>query len=481
MQAPVPLLNTITLPPGATNTQARLVLDGVRGAIFLYQNGGPVGALILSIARSAGTDPYGNTYPAGISTSVGSISGATIIGSTIESSSLAPGVKIDSSGDIIVYNSHGAIVYYLSPSHDGFFVYADTGSATQGALIGSWAGKSGTDPVNATSYPQGIYITQGEITGTDYIINSSGAFFYNGTPTTGNLAISITTSIGTDGFSNAYDAGVTVYPANALGAGYGVNYAGEYSAGGMNGGGASGTVQVQSGATTASDSPSSIILQSKSASGGSTPAIVVDGVVQLLPQTSTPSAPPLGGGFYSNVNSTPAAITPAGEPGTLPLVQTDTSTNTNANLSGSHALSVAENIEANDAQVGTIYEIEMPIQIIFETQSLELGISVNGSATYEAAFTIPAGGFAAGDNITGILKATIQVLTTGASGTANFFMNGILYDHTGAAPAVVSGQNLANAFNTTVTNNVRFGSIWGAAAAGQTVSGYGCRFTRYGP
>lgn len=71
MQGTSAVLNVMTLPPGATQTQARLVLDGVRGAIFLYQNGGPSGALIGSWARAAGTDPYGNAYPQGLKISVG--------------------------------------------------------------------------------------------------------------------------------------------------------------------------------------------------------------------------------------------------------------------------------------------------------------------------------------------------------------------------------------------------------------------------
>jgi hypothetical protein len=72
MQGQSAVLNIMTLPPGATQTQARLVLDGIRGAIFEYQTGGPVGALVSSWARTAGTDPYGNAYPAGFNAGSGS-------------------------------------------------------------------------------------------------------------------------------------------------------------------------------------------------------------------------------------------------------------------------------------------------------------------------------------------------------------------------------------------------------------------------
>lgn len=66
MQGPNALLNVITIPPGATYTQPRIVIDGTRGAIFEYTSGGPAGALIGSWSDLPGTDPFGNSYPAGM-------------------------------------------------------------------------------------------------------------------------------------------------------------------------------------------------------------------------------------------------------------------------------------------------------------------------------------------------------------------------------------------------------------------------------
>lgn len=153
MEGPNAVLNTITLPPGATDTQPRLVLDGVRGAIFLYQSGGPTGALIGSWAISAGTDPYSNAYPQGLDIKVGQIVGTSFIAE----------------------NAFGATIIYLDPAKDALFIYADTGSATQGALLFSIAGEVGTDPLNGTPYKIGgsAYIT---ISGTTYAVdlNTSG-------------------------------------------------------------------------------------------------------------------------------------------------------------------------------------------------------------------------------------------------------------------------------------------------------------------
>lgn len=52
---------------------------------------------------------------------------------------------------------------------------------------------------------------RGQFIGTRYVINSSGAFFYNGTPAAGNLIASIAAQGGTDAFGNGYLAGITGY------------------------------------------------------------------------------------------------------------------------------------------------------------------------------------------------------------------------------------------------------------------------------
>lgn len=51
---------------------------------------------------------------------------------------------------------------------------------------------------------------RGEFEGTDFVINSSGIFFYSGTPAAGNLLISIASAAGTDAFTNAYPEGMSI-------------------------------------------------------------------------------------------------------------------------------------------------------------------------------------------------------------------------------------------------------------------------------
>lgn len=118
----------------------------------------------------------------------------------------------------------------------GIFGYSPSPGA--GNLIFSLAAAAGTDPYG-NAYPQGLNSTLGSIsgttfTGTDYIINSSGEFFYSGTPAAGNLVTSVTNSAGTDAFGNNYLAGSASYAstfATALSAGEVVFYSGSLSGG----------------------------------------------------------------------------------------------------------------------------------------------------------------------------------------------------------------------------------------------------------
>lgn len=54
-------------------------------------------------------------------------------------------------------------------------------------------------------------VTAGTFEGTNFVINSSGAFFYSGTPALGNLICSISNAAGTDAEGNGYVSGVGTY------------------------------------------------------------------------------------------------------------------------------------------------------------------------------------------------------------------------------------------------------------------------------
>lgn len=70
------LTTSITLPTGALPPTPRIVEDGTSDTILMYGVGG---ALIASIAATAGVDGLGNAYPAGISATGGVTSQSTIL------------------------------------------------------------------------------------------------------------------------------------------------------------------------------------------------------------------------------------------------------------------------------------------------------------------------------------------------------------------------------------------------------------------
>jgi hypothetical protein len=75
---------------------------------------------------------------------------------------------------------------------------------------------------------------RGVFKGTDFEINSSGEFFYSGTPATGNLVASNTTAAGTDPYGNIYLANISSYGAgfaSSLGGGFSTLYTGSLSVG----------------------------------------------------------------------------------------------------------------------------------------------------------------------------------------------------------------------------------------------------------
>jgi hypothetical protein len=115
--------------------------------MFFYSGTPTLGNLIESVGVAvAGTDPFGNAYQAGdtvydnVFGGVGQLSGGqlTLFSGATKEVSLSP-------AGMSVFNSHGALIYNIDVSRDATFLYADTGTAAQGALIASQANAAGTD------------------------------------------------------------------------------------------------------------------------------------------------------------------------------------------------------------------------------------------------------------------------------------------------------------------------------------------------
>lgn len=128
-----------------TITGASVIVDGTNGGVFIYSGTPAHGNLIVSITGAAGTDAYGNTYPAGLDVSVGTISGSSITGGTISGSAISGGTV--TGAKIIATGASGEILGY-------------TGTPAAGNLIFAVSPVAGNDGLG-NSYDQGITITNG--------------------------------------------------------------------------------------------------------------------------------------------------------------------------------------------------------------------------------------------------------------------------------------------------------------------------------
>ena len=125
------------------------------GSELFYTSAGiGAGNLAASIAPVAGTDTAGNNYNAGIS-SYGGLNTAILNASALTMFAGITKRATFSTSHITVFNSSGATIYDIDLSRAAQFLYADTGSAVQGALVASESQNSGTDQFG-NAYKAGI-------------------------------------------------------------------------------------------------------------------------------------------------------------------------------------------------------------------------------------------------------------------------------------------------------------------------------------
>lgn len=318
-----------------------------------------------------------------------------------------------------------------------------------------------------------------------------GIFIYSGRPALGNLIGSDTAASGTDQYGNAYLAGrvgysvagsirtaiqigaqpstqgaITFYTATSP--------AGPWTFQGLIGCGINGNLTLEPGSVSGS-----VII-------GST---IGTSQTLLFPPISTPPTGTLGTLIYNDGAGSGAIsyLTNAGMGGRLDSSKTDINTIANANLSGPIRITAIWPIPANDMQVGTVYEIEMPWSCTMESQTLELGLNIDGVAAFAASDTIGGAIVAAGTGLNGTIKVSMKILTTGVTGTYNAWVSGVIRQNGVTNALFTNSATLAGspalgaAIDTTIVHNLRINSMWGAGAAGQTISGFGSTFTRKGP
>jgi hypothetical protein len=173
------------------------------------------------------------------------------------------------------------------------------------------------------------------------------------------------------------------------------------------------------------------------------------------------------------------------------ITQADNTVDNNANLTGYNPMTRQWSIPANDAQVGTIYEIETPFSFTTWTTVETYGYkpSLNGTAvSTSGGDIIGATAMAPSTTYTGEIRLRMVVISTGTSGVVNIFIKGgvaFTGNLQGGASTdawFLSSQATNVAFNTTVSNTIALDSSWGGNPSGttQTASNYGSVFTRKG-
>jgi hypothetical protein len=332
----------------------------------------------------------------------------------------------------------------------------------------------------------------------------SNAFFYQGTPGPGNPPIGWVADVGNDPYGNT----IPVTPIGTQGPGGGWS---GLQVGTLLFGGGSITTPAQIGAgltnrvlqlsaplLSNTDLGSTVQIVAAPAAGDpyvqffseilGSAGIRADTTLNCLSQGASPGIPGNGLFLYADVNGNPVIATQSGLTAYPPLTQADTGTNTLGNSTSPVALTRTWNIPAGDAVASgtlcTIYEIETTLNGTVEAASrLNLGVIIDGTFTLLAPI-VP--GYAAGDNFTGTVRLKLEVTATGGitMGTWNEIMDGSIQDGTAtrtpATSMAANGIRIGIAVDTTVTHNIAIGASWNAAIAGQTVTGYGSKYTRYG-
>lgn len=163
------LTTSLTLPTGAVDPDQRIVLDGVSDTILVYN---AVGALIASVAATAGTDGLGNSYPAGISATGGIVSQSVILlyNGTPTAGNLVVSLANASGSDTFGNNYAAGFNFYNGSAT----TYAQTlaGAVTIGPIAGS-----------------NIKITPSSSTGTFQVFDSSGNLAFNVNTAAGTLTV----------------------------------------------------------------------------------------------------------------------------------------------------------------------------------------------------------------------------------------------------------------------------------------------------
>jgi hypothetical protein len=385
--------------------------------------------------------------------------------------------------------------YIISPA--GIFIYS--GTPATGNLIGSWAGAAGNDglPGGGNNYPQGFNISKGAIsgttiTGTGFIINSAGAFFYSAAPALGNLVASSASSAGTDSFGNVYYSGessynpsggatafeVTQSAAGLISLGPGTTFAGGGLQPSTISSGGTGLLNIESGAASGADAQAGFTFKSK-LTDGTSPLNLASGYIGLNPLVANPGA--TWPSLYADITTfTPSAGLQSGYKGALVVSGADANPHTVTQATATQ-LSKIWPIPGGDAQVLTVYRLTAAGTAGWGSvqQPLTLSLSAFGVANF-ASLPIGATEFTASLSLQWRLVADVVVVAPGNPGTIKGGMgldmgvagaNQLTQVGTNQSAGGFGSHNGANATAVTTTAaNITLQAAWASTTGAPTIT-----------
>lgn len=463
---------------------------------FFYSGTPATGNLIASITSGPGTDQFGNTFFGGVCVYDSS-------GNVVELAA----------GSLFTFNESTGVFTNLVKGV--LLVYKGGGGL--GNLIASIAPASGTDQYG-NAYPQGMNVTQGQISGstfsgTDFILNTLGAFFYSGTPAAGNLILSIASAASSDSFGNAYPEGLGLeFPAPASGftttsqaatfQDSNGNIVGQLVAKEINAGIGGGTTYeldiLGSNAGSTADQPGIALSTLIGVAGplGKGVLKVISGVTEtdaliwnsaavqavlplLLSEQAAPSAIPNGPQLYGGSDGQPAYVNPQGLQQQISGSKLASANTANVTTTALTSLGFMT-VPASDVETGASYQVHA-------SGSFSTGNSVPTSATFKVFWGGTGGTVIATLAIPGTLAANLS----GAGWFADAEINWLSTSeaavtlrvgwHTGSgvAGSVVYFAIADTTGLTTGSNqNLSLGFQWGSAPGGQQLLCDICRLGR---
>jgi len=334
---------------------------------------------------------------------------------------------------------------------------ANTITASQLAAGIVYAGIVDSTTITAATFDGGTY------EGTDFIITTSGSFWYSGSPAANKLIMSFTTAGGYDPEGNICEAGLCLY----------YDDAGTYICMQL--------YQNEIQWYTAASQSAGWTPTGASVNVGTTGAIAVEGATAIIDGGSGGTVIQGAGGLTVDDGLTvdgALSVTPhaSGYTGTPNLSGAADFTNYTVTEASFTQCSKAWSIPAGDAQAGTTYRLTVSGSGTQGSTARALTFQLSDGYA-EAIISDTFAATSAGFSFKVVFEIT--VITTGSDGTANFSC--VATAGKNGAGEVTAGFTQAGAFDTTSAFTFEAQAEWGATGGAPTMTSYQSFLERIGP